>query len=106
MFLTNTKEPLIKIIDAFLARFGHEHGGSIQTNQGGELAWSFTLSDMVLRTHHYMLELTRANNPSQNCVVEIYNGKLAIRARTLLYGSGLPEKYWSAAQLRSVYLHN
>jgi hypothetical protein len=29
VFLAKTKEPPIKIIDAFMARFGHEWGGSI-----------------------------------------------------------------------------
>jgi hypothetical protein len=29
-----------------------------------------------------------------------------VRARTLLFGSGLPAQYWSAALLHSVYLHN
>jgi hypothetical protein len=106
VFLTNTKEPPIEIIDAFLARLGHEYCGFIQTNQGGELAWSFALSDMVLRTHHYVLEPTRANSPSQSSAVEIYNGKLAVHARTLLNGSGLWAKYWLAALLHSVYLCN
>ncbi len=106
MFLTNTKEPPINIIDAFLTRFGHEHGGSIRTDQGGELASSFALSDMVLRTHHYVVEPTGVDSPSKNGAVEIYNGKLAVRACTLLYGLGLPAKYWSAALLHLVYLHN
>ncbi len=43
VFLTNTKEPPINIINAFLTRFGHEHCGSIRTDQGGELARSFAL---------------------------------------------------------------
>jgi hypothetical protein len=38
--------------------------------------------------------------------VEIYNDKLGIRTRALLYGAGLPAKYWSAALVHSVYLHN
>ena len=38
--------------------------------------------------------------------MEIYNAKLAICARTLLYGLGLPAKYWSLALMHSVYLHN
>ncbi len=38
--------------------------------------------------------------------VEIYNDKLAVRTRTLLYGSGLPAKFWSAALVHSAYLHN
>ena len=106
VFLTNTKEPPLAILDAFLSRFGHEKGGSIRTDQGGELARSFALSDLVLRTHKYVLEPTGADSPSQNGSVEIYNNKLAVRARTLLYGLGLPAKYWSSALLHSVYLHN
>jgi hypothetical protein len=56
--------------------------------------------------HKYVLEPTGADSPSQNGAVEIYNNKLAIRAHTLLYGLGLPAKYWSAALLHLVYLHN
>jgi hypothetical protein len=106
VFLTTSKTPPIDIIDTFLSRFGHESGGSIRTDQGGELARSFTLSDMVLRSHKYVIEPTGADSPSQNGAVEIYNNKLAIRACTLLYGSGLPAKYWSSALVHSVYLHN
>jgi hypothetical protein len=47
-----------------------------------------------------------ANNPSQNGAVEVYNGKLAIKTRTLLLGSSLPAKYWLSALLHAVYLHN
>ena len=106
VFLTNTKEPPLDLIDTFLTRYRHAHGGSIRTDQGGELARSFKLSDLVLRTHNYVLEPTGADSPSQNGAIEVYNNKLAIRARTLLYGSGLPAKYWSAALQHSVYLHN
>ena len=78
VFLTSTKEPPMDIVDAFLSRFGHTHGGSIRTDQGGELARSLALSDLVLRTHNYVLEPTGADSPSQNGSVEIYNNKLAI----------------------------
>ena len=54
----------------------------------------------------YTVEPTGANSPSQNSGAEIYNGTLAVKVRTLLYGSGLPAKFWSAALLHSVYLHN
>jgi hypothetical protein len=97
VFLTNTKEPPINIIDVFLTRFGHEHRGSIRTDQGGELARFFALSYMVLQIHHYVVEPTGADSLSQNGAVEIYSGKLAVHARTLLYGSGLLAKYWSVA---------
>jgi hypothetical protein len=106
VFLTNTNEPPLDLIDTFLTRYRHAHGGPIRTDQGGELARSFKLSDLVLRTHSYVLKPTGADSPSQNGAVEVYNNKLAIRARTLLYGSGLPAKYWSAALQHSVYLHN
>ncbi len=62
----------IEIIDSFLSRFGHERGGSIRMDQGGELARSFALSDRVLRSHNYILEPTGADSPSQNGAVEIY----------------------------------
>jgi hypothetical protein len=47
-----------------------------------------------------------ADSPSQNGAVEIYNAKLAVRTRTLLFGSGLPAKFWSSALVHAVYLHN
>ena len=54
----------------------------------------------------YTVEPTGANSPSQNGGTEKYNGTLAVKVRTLLYGSGLPAKFWSVALLHSVYLHN
>ncbi len=61
---------------------------------------------MVLHEFHYTLEPTGADSLSQNRAVEIYNDKLAVRTRTLLYGLGLLAKFWSAALIHSVYLHN
>ena len=61
---------------------------------------------MLLRDFHYTLEPTGANSPSQNGAVIIYNDKFVVPTRTLLYGSGLPAKFWSTALLHSVYLHN
>jgi len=31
VFLTKSKAPPLDILDAFFARFGHEHGGSVRT---------------------------------------------------------------------------
>jgi hypothetical protein len=45
VFLTKSKEPPLDIIDTFLDRFGHVNGGSICSDQGGELARSFAFSD-------------------------------------------------------------
>ena len=106
VFLTKSKEPPLDIIDTFLARFGHRNGSSIRSDQGGELARSFPNSDLILRKHKYVVEPTGADSPSQNGAVEIYNAKLAVRTRTLLFGSGLPAKYWSSALVHAVYLHN
>ena len=106
VFLTATKSPPIDIIKEFLIQHGHEDGGCIWTDQGGELARSSAIQDMLLRDFHYTLEPTGADSPSQNGAVEIYNDKFAVRTRTLLYGSGLPAKFWSMALLHSVYLHN
>ncbi len=106
VFLMKSKEPPLDIIDTFLDRFGHVNGGSIHSNQGGELARSFAFSDLLLRKHKYVIEPTGVDSPSQNGAVEMYNAKLAIRTRTLLFGSGLPVKYWSSALIHAVYLHN
>ena len=106
VFLTATKEPPLDIVSEFLQHHGHEDGGCIRTDQGGELAHSVAFQDLLLRNFHYTLEPTGADSPSQNDAVETYNDKFAVRARTLLYGSGLPAKYWSTALLHLVYLHN
>ena len=54
----------------------------------------------------YTVEPTGADSPLQNGGAKIYNGTLAVKVRTLLYGLGLPAKFWSAALLHSIYLHN
>ena len=106
MFLTATKDPPVDLIDVFLQRFGHSNGGSICSDQGGELAGLQALQDMVLRKHSYVFEPTGADSPSQNGGAESYNENLAVRTRTLLYGAGLSAKYWSSALVHAVYLHN
>ncbi len=54
----------------------------------------------------YTVEPTGADSASQNGGAEIYNNILAVMVRKLLYGSGLPAKFWSAALLHAVYLQN
>jgi len=106
VFLTNSKSPPIDIVKEFLTQHGHKDGGCIRTDQGGKLARSTAFQDMLLRDYHYTLEPTGADSPSQNGAVEIYNDKFAVRTRTLLYSSGLPARFWSAALLHSAYLHD
>ncbi len=106
VFLTKSKEPPLDITDTFLDHCGHELGGLICTDQGGELACSFAFTDMLLRKHKYVIEPRGAGSLLQNGTVEIYNAKLVVRTQTLLFGFGLPAKYWSSALVHTVYLHN
>jgi hypothetical protein len=61
---------------------------------------------MLLQDFIYVVKTTGADSPSQNGAVEIYNGHLAVKVQTLLYISGLHPKFWSAALLHTIYLHN
>ena len=106
VFLTKLKDPLLDLIDQFLRKIGHDGGGSIHSNQGGELAKLSVLADMVLWEHNYIFKPTGADSPLQNSAVETYNDKLAVQTRTLLYVANLLAKYWSAALVHALYLNN
>jgi hypothetical protein len=60
----------------------------------------------MLEEFNYVVKPTGADSPSQNGGAEIYNNTLAMKVCTLLYGSGLPAKFWSAALVHADYLHN
>ena len=104
-FLTNTKDPPLAILHAFMSKYG-AGTGLIRTNQGGELAQSKAFRDTMLQDFGYVVKPTSADSPSQNGGTEIYNNTLAVKVCTLLYGSGFPAKFLSAALLHVVYLHN
>jgi hypothetical protein len=53
-----------------------------------------------------MVEPTGAVSPSQNGGAKIYNNTLAVKVQTLLYGAGLPAKFWLVALLHAMYLYN
>jgi hypothetical protein len=106
VFLTKSKDPPVDIKCAFLTLHGHPNVGCIQMYQGGKLASSVAFCNLLLWDFWYTLEMTGANSPLQNRAVEIYNNKFCIWTCALLYGAGLPAKYWSAALVHAVYLHN
>ena len=89
-----------------MSKFGNASGGLVRTDQGGELARSTQFINMLEKDFHYTVEPTGADSPSQNGAAEIYNDKQGVRVRRLLYSSGLPVKFWSAALLHTTYLHN
>ena len=105
VFLRISKEPPTDIIGFFLTKYGRSSGGSIRCDQGGELARSEAFRSICM-SKGYLVEPTGADSPSQNGGVERWNGTLAVTVRSLLYGSGLSPKYWSAALSHAVYLHN
>jgi hypothetical protein len=88
-----------------MSKFGCAKG-LIQTDQGSKLARSSTFREMMLKNIGYVVELTGADSSSQNSGAEIYNNTFAVKVWMLLYGSGLPSKFWSTALLHADYLHN
>ena len=104
-FLTASKDPPLAILRAFMRKFSLSDG-IIQTDQGGKLARSNEFRSAMLTEFGYVVKPTGANSPSQNSGAKIYNNTLAVKVCTLLYGSGLPAKFWSAALLHAIYLHN
>ena len=55
LFPRRTKKPPVGIISLILEKFGHENGGLIQVDQGGELACSTEWCTMVLKKYRYVL---------------------------------------------------
>jgi hypothetical protein len=60
----------------------------------------------MLKDFDYVVEPMGLDSPFQNGGAEIYNNTLRVEVQTLLYGSGLPAKFWLVALLHLVYLHN
>ncbi len=104
-FLTTSKEPPIEILRSFMSKYV-TGSGIVRTDQGGELARSSIFRNTMLKDFGYVVEPTGADSPLQNGGVEIYNNTLAVKVRTLLYGSGLPARFWYAGLLHAVYLYN
>ena len=95
VFLTASKNPPLDIVTEFLHQHGHEDGGSIRTDQGGELARSVAFQDLLLRQFHYTLEPTGADSPSQKLSRSITTSLPSAHGpsfsvRGYLHNTGLP----------------
>jgi hypothetical protein len=104
-FLTKSNDPPLDILRVFMAKFGSGMG-VVQMDQGRELAQSASFWEMMLKDFGYVVKPTGADSPSQNGGAKIYNNTLAVNVWALLYGAGLPAKFWSATLLHAVYLYN
>jgi hypothetical protein len=51
VFLTKSKDPPLDIICAFFSMHGHQEGGCVRTDQGGELVSSSAFGDLLLREY-------------------------------------------------------
>ena len=103
-FLTCTNEPPLKITCLLLQTFecNKSCGGFIRCDQGGKLASLHAFVNMALAEVNYnTVEPTGANSHSQNGQAKKWNDTFA-----LLYGAGLAAKYWPAALLHAIYLHD
>ena len=106
VFLTKNKSPPIKTVKQFLRTYGNKDGiRIIRTDQGGELAKSGTFQTM-LQDSGYSIEVTGADNSSQNAVVERPHQTLANMVRAGLHNAGLSYSFWSDALLHAVYIKN
>ena len=81
VFLSKSKEPPIEEMSDFLSIRGLPSGGVIRCDQGGELAKSTKFRTEMMRRHHYVVEPTGADSPSQNGGVEKWNDTLAVTVR-------------------------
>ncbi len=106
LFLRKSKDPLIDPVLAFLAIHGFPDNGVIPTDQGGELARSANFCMEMFTSKRYLVEPTGATSPAHNGGDKKWNHTLTVTICSLLYGTGLPARYWSAALLHAAYIHN
>jgi hypothetical protein len=104
IYLCVSKEPPIAMIHLHLDQFGSK-SGHIRCDKGGELAGCAAfVSGMAERG--FVVEPTGSDSPEQNKQAEKWNDIFGVTVRVLLYGSGLPAIFWSAALIHAAYLHN
>ena len=107
VFLTKNKKPPIQMIKTFLNIYGLKNDGVklIRTDQGGELARSQQFRNIVSACG-YQVEITGADNSSQNGKAERPHRTLANMMRASLENASLHPKYWSDALLHSTFVKN
>ena len=106
VFLTKNKSPPIKTEAQFLRTYGNCNGVRIiRTDQGGELAKSGAFQKLLMDTG-YNIEVTGADNSSQNAIVERPHQTLANMVRAGLENSGLKYSFWSDDILHAGYVKN
>ena len=66
VFLTKPKDPPVDTVKDFLKWFGRDDGGMVRCDQGGELTQSEKFRTDLQRGREYIVELTSADDPSQN----------------------------------------
>ena len=106
VFLSKNKSPPIKTITQFLRTYGNTDGvRTIRTDQGGELAKANAFKEAVTKAE-YSIEITGADNSSQNGIAERPHRTLGNMVRAGLENAALSPKYWSDALLHAVFLKN
>lgn len=107
VFLTKSKQPPTNMIKTFLKIYGLKHDGVkiVRTDQGGELANSTQFCKTVAECG-YQVEITGADNSSQNGKAERPHRTLANMMRASLDNASLHPKYWSDALLHSAFIKN
>ena len=105
-FLSKNKHPPTQTIQHFLKSYGTNNVNKvIRTDQGGELAKSALFRETI-RKHAYQLEITGADNSSQNGIAERPHQTIADMVRAGLENAGLHVRFWSDALLHAIYVKN
>ena len=106
VFLTASKALPVPELCALLGTFGKTHGyRALRVDQGGELWHSSTFRYAAAKSG-YVVEPTGSDSAWMNGKVERLNGTFGVMVRAMLYGAGLPPKFWSFALLHAAYIKN
>ena len=106
VFLSKNKAPPIRTIQQFFRTYGNKEGLRIvRTDQGGELSKSQLFRE-TLQNYGYSVEITGADNSSQNAIAERPHRTLANMVRAGLENAGLAYRFWRDALLHAVYIKN